>query len=215
MPAYAADQFFRPYRLRFIPPTMLRMRDACRDCRQADCARRTARFHAARIRATARVSAVDGRQSASARLRHGAREIYATHSAFACVSRVSERAAARVGPARRLVALGGAGEIWIVEIKSSIADFRADQQMERLSPALRPAVLRHHGRRRLRDIFPPDAAPDRRRCRVALRVACEAVRQTPAALPPRASMSLAFRGALQRSRLARRSADPEAVLMRA
>src|SRR6202042_2800827 len=27
-----------------------------------------------------------------------------------------------------LVALGGDGEIWIVEIKSSIADFRADQK---------------------------------------------------------------------------------------
>jgi len=27
-----------------------------------------------------------------------------------------------------LVALGGAGELWIVEIKSSIADFRADQK---------------------------------------------------------------------------------------
>ena len=45
-----------------------------------------------------------------------------------------------------LVALNTAGDIWIVEIKSSIEDFRADRQMDGLSPALRPAVLRHHRR---------------------------------------------------------------------
>ena len=32
------------------------------------------------------------------------------------------------GPRADLVALGAGGEIWIVEIKSSIADFRADQK---------------------------------------------------------------------------------------
>ena len=43
-----------------------------------------------------------------------------------------------------LVALGGDGEIIIVEIKSSVADFRADQKVDGLPAALRPAVFRHH-----------------------------------------------------------------------
>jgi hypothetical protein len=55
-----------------------------------------------------------------------------------------------------LVALGGDGEVWIVEIKSSVADFRADQkwsdyrlQCDRLFFATTPEVPRQ--------IFPPDA----------------------------------------------------------
>ena len=55
-----------------------------------------------------------------------------------------------------LVALGGDGEIWIVEIKSSIADFRADQKWrdyrrhcDRLFFATTLAVPC--------EIFPPDA----------------------------------------------------------
>ena len=54
-----------------------------------------------------------------------------------------------------LVALNGAGEIWIVEIKSSIADFRADQKWMDYRAALRPAVLRHHAGSAVRD-FPKD-----------------------------------------------------------
>jgi hypothetical protein len=55
-----------------------------------------------------------------------------------------------------LVALGGDGEVWIVEIKSSVADFRADQKWsdyrlhcDRLFFATASEVPRH--------IFPPDA----------------------------------------------------------
>jgi hypothetical protein len=55
-----------------------------------------------------------------------------------------------------LVALGGDGEVWIVEIKSSVADFRADQKWsdyrlhcDRLFFATAPEVPRQ--------IFPPDA----------------------------------------------------------
>ena len=55
-----------------------------------------------------------------------------------------------------LVALGGDGEVWIVEIKSSVADFRADQKWsdyrlhcDRLFFATAPEVSRQ--------IFPPDA----------------------------------------------------------
>jgi hypothetical protein len=55
-----------------------------------------------------------------------------------------------------LVALGGDGEVWIVEIKSSVADFRADQKWsdyrlhcDRLFFATTPEVPRQ--------TFPPDA----------------------------------------------------------
>jgi hypothetical protein len=55
-----------------------------------------------------------------------------------------------------LVALGGDGEVWIVEIKSSVADFRADQKWsdyrlhcDRLFFATASEVPRQ--------IFPPDA----------------------------------------------------------
>src|SRR6478672_13558122 len=43
---------------------------------------------------------------------------------FSCVSELSLPSGRRAD----LVALNGAGDIWIVEIKSSIADFRADQK---------------------------------------------------------------------------------------
>src|ERR1700759_2358323 len=43
---------------------------------------------------------------------------------LSCVSELSLLSGRRAD----LVALGGDGEIWIVEIKSSIADFRADQK---------------------------------------------------------------------------------------
>ena len=55
-----------------------------------------------------------------------------------------------------LVALGGDGEVWIIEIKSSAADFRADRKWsdyrlhcDRLFFATAPDVPRQ--------IFPPDA----------------------------------------------------------
>ncbi len=67
---------------------------------------------------------VDGRQSATAlAVARGTTRLL--HSfGLSVVSELS------LGSGRRadLVALGAAGDIWIVEIKSSIADFRADQK---------------------------------------------------------------------------------------
>jgi hypothetical protein len=67
---------------------------------------------------------VDGRQSPAARMiaRGTARLLHSLG-----LSVVSELP---LGSGRRadLVALGGSGEIWIVEIKSSIADLRADRK---------------------------------------------------------------------------------------
>jgi hypothetical protein len=67
---------------------------------------------------------VDGRQSETALLvaRGTARLLLSL--GFSCVSELPLASGRRAD----LVALGGSGEIWIVEIKSSIADFRADQK---------------------------------------------------------------------------------------
>jgi hypothetical protein len=67
---------------------------------------------------------VDGRQSATAlKIARGTARLL--HAYGLCV--VSELPLAS-GRRADLVALGGDGEIWIVEIKSSVADFRADQK---------------------------------------------------------------------------------------
>jgi len=67
---------------------------------------------------------VDGRQSATARtVARGSTRLL--HSlGFSVVSELALASGRRAD----LVALGGGGELWIVEIKSSIADFRADQK---------------------------------------------------------------------------------------
>lgn len=67
---------------------------------------------------------VDGRQSetALAVARGTARLLLSL--GFSCVSELPLASGRRAD----LVALGGGGDIWIVEIKSSIADFRADQK---------------------------------------------------------------------------------------
>src|SRR5687768_7498308 len=67
---------------------------------------------------------VDGRQSetALAVARGTARLLYA--HGFAVVSELSLASGRRAD----LVAIDPSGEIWIVEIKSSVADFRADQK---------------------------------------------------------------------------------------
>ena len=66
----------------------------------------------------------DGRQSATAlAVARGSTRLL--HSlGFSVVSELSLASGRRAD----LVALGGGGELWIVEIKSSIADFRADQK---------------------------------------------------------------------------------------
>jgi hypothetical protein len=66
----------------------------------------------------------DGRQSpAASNICRGVARLLCVH-AMAAVSEVS------LGNGRRadIVAIGQGGEIWIVEIKSSIEDFRADQK---------------------------------------------------------------------------------------
>lgn len=67
---------------------------------------------------------VDGRQSqtALAVARGTARLLVSV--GFCCVSELSLASGRRAD----LVALGRDGEIWIIEIKSSVADFRADQK---------------------------------------------------------------------------------------
>jgi hypothetical protein len=67
---------------------------------------------------------IDGRQSATAlKIARGTTRLL--HSLGLTV--VSELALAS-GRRADLVALGASGDIWIVEIKSSVADFRADQK---------------------------------------------------------------------------------------
>jgi hypothetical protein len=70
------------------------------------------------------IAPIDGRQSETAlKIARGAARLL--HSHGYCV--VSELPLAS-GRRADLVALGGDGEIWIVEIKSSVADFRADRK---------------------------------------------------------------------------------------
>ena len=67
---------------------------------------------------------VDGRQSETAlKVARGTARLLHLHG-FCVVSELSLASGRRAD----LVALGSDGEIWIVEIKSSIADFRADQK---------------------------------------------------------------------------------------
>ena len=67
---------------------------------------------------------VDGRQSPTAlAVARGTGRLLLSLG-FCCVSELALASGRRAD----LVALGGNGEIWIVEIKSSIADFRADQK---------------------------------------------------------------------------------------
>ena len=81
-------------------------------------------YRSMNLRAPAIALPVDGRQSEPARkIARGAARLLHLHGY--CV--VSELPLAS-GRRADLVALGGNGEIWIVEIKSSVADFRADQK---------------------------------------------------------------------------------------
>ncbi len=67
---------------------------------------------------------VDGRQSETALIvARGTMRLLLSHG-FTCVSELPLPSGRRAD----LVALGRNGEIWIVEIKSSVADFRADQK---------------------------------------------------------------------------------------
>ena len=67
---------------------------------------------------------VDGRQSQTAlKVARGTARLLHAHG-FCVVSELPLNSGRRAD----LVALGANGEIWIVEIKSSVADFRADQK---------------------------------------------------------------------------------------
>jgi hypothetical protein len=66
----------------------------------------------------------DGRQSPTALAVARGTSRLLQSLGFCCVSELPLASGRRAD----LVALGGDGEIWIVEIKSSIADFRADQK---------------------------------------------------------------------------------------
>ena len=67
---------------------------------------------------------VDGRQSETAlRIARGTARLLHQFG-FSAVSELALPSGRRAD----IVALNGAGEIWIVEIKSSVADFRADQK---------------------------------------------------------------------------------------
>ena len=69
---------------------------------------------------------VDGRQSQTAMaVARGTMRLLLSHG-FCCVSELPLPSGRRAD----LVALDGGGEIWIVEIKSSVADFRADQKWQ-------------------------------------------------------------------------------------
>jgi hypothetical protein len=76
------------------------------------------------VQAPAIVPPVDGRQSQTAlRVARGTARLLHAHG-YCVISELSLPSGRRAD----LVALGHDGEIWIVEIKSSIADFRADQK---------------------------------------------------------------------------------------
>ena len=67
---------------------------------------------------------VDGRQSQTAlTIARGTMRLLLSHG-FTCVSELPLPSGRRAD----LVGIGRSGEIWIVEIKSSIADFRSDQK---------------------------------------------------------------------------------------
>ncbi len=69
---------------------------------------------------------VDGRQSDTAlKIARGTARLLHAHG-FSVVSELPLPSGRRAD----LVALDGGGEIWIVEIKSSVADFRADQKWQ-------------------------------------------------------------------------------------
>jgi hypothetical protein len=67
---------------------------------------------------------VDGRQSETAQIVARGTMRLLLSLGFSCVSELPLPSGRRAD----LVALDGAGEVWIVEIKSSVADFRADQK---------------------------------------------------------------------------------------
>jgi len=78
---------------------------------------------------------------------------------FSCISELPLPSGRRAD----LVALNERGEIWIVEIKSSIEDLRRRPEVAGIPGALRPAVLRLHPGSAMRHLPGRDRADRRRR----------------------------------------------------
>ena len=76
------------------------------------------------LNSTTSVLAADGRQSETALAVARGTQRLLRSLGLTCVGELALPSGRRAD----LVALGGDGEIWIVEIKSSVADFRADQK---------------------------------------------------------------------------------------
>ncbi len=101
---------------------------------------------------------VDGRQSETAlRVARGTARLLHAHG-FCVVSELPLPSGRRAD----LVALNAGGEIWIVEIKSSVADFRADQKWPDYRAHCDRLFLRHLRRGAVRD-FPARHRADRGR----------------------------------------------------
>ena len=95
---------------------------------------------------------VDGRQSETAlRVARGTARLLHAHG-FSVVSELALPSGRRAD----LVALDAGGEIWIVEIKSSVADFRADQKWQDYRAHCDRLFFATH-MEMPHEIFPPDA----------------------------------------------------------
>jgi hypothetical protein len=111
----------------------------------------------------------DGRQSeAAVAIARGTQRCLISHG-FASLAEMTLRNGRRAD----LIALADSGEIWIIEIKSSLADFRADQKWpeyrdycDRLFFAVAPD-------------FPPDVLPLDTGLIIADRFGAEILRQAP------------------------------------
>lgn len=148
----------------------------------------------------AQLPTTDGRQSEAAlAIQRGARRLLAQHG-YASVPEVTLPSGRRAD----LMAIGRSGEIWIVEIKSSVADFMSDQKWpdyrafaDRLLFAVAPA-------------FPLELIPPEVGLIVADRYGGELLREAPLhKLAPARARSLQLR--LARLAAARLQAidDPE------
>jgi hypothetical protein len=127
----------------------------------------------------------DARQSPAAQeIARGAVRLLARHG-FACVAELPLPNGRRAD----LVAVSATGEIWIIEIKSSLEDFRSDQKWpeyqdfsDRLLFAVKPD-------------FPADVLPEQTGLILADRYGGEIVRPAPEvrlAAPRRKAMTLRF-----------------------
>ena len=145
---------------------------------------------------------VDGRQSQAALdLQRGVGRVLLRHD-FACLAEVTVRSGRRAD----VMALGPDGAIWIVEIKSSVADFQSDRKWpeyrewcDRLLFAVAPG-------------FPLDLIPEDTGLIVADRFGGDIVREAPVhALSGARRKALTLRFARIAARRMQALVDPELV----